>query len=141
MQIKPILKSKRNTVILHDLPEAIAEEELRRKLFIDSSTGITDPCRQSQYVSCCKTCDDVLLLLHGPSRRCGSKLLSGRVLCVEDVQHPRKHSRQLRHVDDECLDRTSDTDSWSVTCRCAGPCHSTATLRLCGFYCQTVSSA
>ena len=29
MQIKPILKSKRNTVILHDLPEAIPQEELR----------------------------------------------------------------------------------------------------------------
>ena len=45
MQIKPILKSKRNTVILHDLPEAIAEEELRHKLLIDGSTGITGQCR------------------------------------------------------------------------------------------------
>ena len=40
---------------------------------------------------------------------CGSKLLSGRVLCVEDVQHPRKHSRQLGHVDDVWTERVTLT--------------------------------
>ena len=42
MQVKPIIKSKRNTVILHDLPDQIPLEDIYGHMAMDGSWGRCD---------------------------------------------------------------------------------------------------